>query len=53
MSDLDFAGRERPADVLWPALGLAMRDASCDVKARLVDEDISFVVLEDFGRGRP
>lgn len=53
MSDLDLAGRERPVDVLCPAEGLDIRDASWDVKARLVDEEISFVVLVDFGRGRP
>ncbi len=53
MSDLVFVGRERPVEVLCPAGGLDMRDASCDVNARLVDEEISFVPLVDFGRGRP
>lgn len=53
MSDLVFVGRERPVEVLCPAGGLDMRDASCEVNARLVDEEISFVALVDFGRGRP
>lgn len=51
--DLVLAGRERSADVLCSAEGLDIRDASWDVKARLVEEEISFVPLVDFGRGRP
>lgn len=49
MSDLDFEGRGRPDDVLL-SLEEARRDDSCEVKARVVDEEISLALVDLAGR---
>lgn len=55
MEGLDLEGRVRPVVVVvgFPVGGLEIREASCDVKARLVEEEISFFAFVGFGRGRP
>lgn len=44
-------GRVRPMDVRELEVEDAKRDESCEVKARVVEEEISFVV--DFGLRMP
>lgn len=53
MSVLDLEGRERPVVAREALVSFEMRVERWDVKARVVEVDISFVGLERLERGAP